>query len=322
MPPTLNEVHVDRALTNLAIDHNPQNFVVADSVFPNFNVADETGILWTLDRTRISGDHAQQVGNESIRAEDGSSRPWAGWVPTQSTYRVEEYARHKMLFDRVVRKSDSVLQLRRKDIEGLTEILRRERELRAVTLAANGANWGATSVFANWTLAATDIRGDIDTAKKAIRKATLGRATASQLKVLMSWELFLTVRNVNTELKEAVKYTQTTTGRDLTVALLAAYLDVGEVVISGAYFNDAGQLLTENLVQFWQDADILVIYQESPSQQYLGAGLTMTTMGAGGIRARTWRDNPRKGEVNEVEMGADERIMFKDSGYLGTGATS
>lgn len=321
MPPTLNQVHIDRALTSLAIAFREQKHAVGDAVFPFFKTDNETDIIWKLDKKIVAPAHASATptGDQSIRAEDGTSRPAAGWVPTQDNFRVEEYARHHVLFDRVVAKADAPLNLRANAVKMLTQILIQEREHRAVTLASTAANWATTSAAsAAWNVAGTNTILDVDTAKKAIRKATLGAAEPSQMKVLMSWERFLDVRQVNTDIKERLKYTTGLTGRVMTPAMLAAYWDVGEVVIAGAYFDTAGELLTENLAQFWPDNKVLVFWQEPPSIQYLGAGLTFTTKG-GGTQVRTWRDEARKGEVIEVEMYADEKILNTGAGYVLTG---
>ena len=71
----------------------------------------------------------------------------------------------------------------------------------------------------------------------------------------------------------------------------------------------------------WPESVVGLYYITPPSRVYKGVGQTFTTFGSG-TQTRTWRDNPRKGEVIEVESNGDEKIINTDAGYVITAAST
>ncbi|MCP3979696.1 MAG: hypothetical protein GY716_10275 [bacterium] len=322
MQPTLGTVHTDLALTRLVTDYSPQQYI-ADVLFPWMKVDDETGFIWQVPRNRMSGFHPDTTGNRSLRSEDGTAKSLTGFGVTQGTYATSEYALNQILFDRIRDKADKPLRLRQRLSQQTQEQLMMDREHRCVTLAMTGANFATNhtaAAAALWTAAATDMTVDVDAAKTKIKEATLGKAKPQDLILVLNWDLWLAVKN-NTDVKDRVKYSQTVKGSDITPELLAQYFDIGQVKIAGAYYNSAGEGLTESLTQFWTKSVVGIYYQEPVSESYQGMGLSFST-NPGGTRVRSWRDNPRKGEVMENEMVADEQIVNTGSGYVITAAAA
>jgi len=319
MRPTLNTVRVDRALTNFATNYRPQQYV-AGRILPFFNVNDQSGIIWQVNQERMAGKMgAAFTGNELLRAEDGSSTPLGGYRVAQGTYRTEEHSQHEILFDKVLKGADPVLSLRQQITQALTESQLRHRELRTVTLVTTAGNFpaGHKSNGADWSVVGTELRTDVDIAKTAIRKARLGGVAIEQLKLVISWDLWQLVRN-NTALKASIQYVLATTGGNLNPALLAQYLDIGEVIVAGAYYDAAERDLAASITQFFPITKALIFVAEPASTVYNGFGQAYS-LNSGGFLTRSWRDDPRKGEIIEVDLDADEKIVNSDAGYLLTG---
>jgi len=323
MLPTRSDVRIDRPLTNLAVNYRPQAFGWVDELAPFFRVANETDKIWKINRQRISGEISDTApdGLRSLRSEDGTAAALRGFGISTDNYRVEEYALNQILFDRIRDNADSALMLRNNLTEQLVEALRQDRAHRVRALVQTAGNYATPNTgaaAAAWDVAGTKTITDINTARVAIREATLGMATDDELTVTIGYTDWLQLIALNTDIQDRVKYVQTVNQSDITPAMVAAYWQVGKVVVAGSYFNTAGEGITESIAEIWGTDKAVISWNPPPSMVYKGFALSFTTRG-GGFETRTWRDDPRKGEIIEPSMYCDEKIVNNDAAYLLTG---
>ena len=128
MPLGVRDVHVNQALTNVAIGYHPQG-LIAEQIFPIVPVVHETDKFYIWDRT-------DPFRRESTLRADGAESNEVEFKVTTDTYSAEEYALKVGVTDREVSNADSVLQLKISKQKRLQDKLLVDMEARVAALVA------------------------------------------------------------------------------------------------------------------------------------------------------------------------------------------
>ena len=126
--PQRGNVHIDAALTNLAIRYRNLMFV-ADMVFPIVPVVKESDKYYVFSREEL-----REV--DTFRAVGAPSNE-IDWDVTNATYSAEEYALKKLVPDRIVNNADAPIRPRMTTQDKLLKLIYLGYEKRVKNYALN-----------------------------------------------------------------------------------------------------------------------------------------------------------------------------------------
>jgi hypothetical protein len=186
--PTLQTVHVDRALTNLSTAYfqDPQNYI-AGRVFPNVPVQFKTDKYFVYDKNDSMREKAQPRG-------PGEESAGGGFRVSTDSYSADVFAWHVDLSDQVLGNADGGLNLQRSAARQCTDAILRQMESDFANTVFKTGVWtidlDGTTNFVKWSSANSTPLEDIETQALAIQKSTgrrpntlvLGAAVYSKLK--------------------------------------------------------------------------------------------------------------------------------------------
>jgi methylmalonyl-CoA mutase cobalamin-binding subunit len=299
-------VHVNAALTNLAIGYNPMTagFIAeqAVSVIPVQKEAD-TYYIWNRgDAFRIPST-LRADGAESNQVEFGLST---------STYSALEYALSIKLTDRQKANADSVLRLQQSSQTRLQNLLLADMEKRVATLLTTQGNYASTnrvqkSGTTQWSSGSYSevIETVIDTGKEAVRAAI-----GLDPNIIIIPSAVAKVMKRNATIRELIKYTHA----DLLVdGDLPPMLWGMKVLIPKGINATSVEGATVTMADLW-GKHVVMTYKptdgsiDTPAHSYI--------FRKGNWQTKTWREEKKASDFIETSVIQDEVITSNISGYL------
>lgn len=303
--PSVKSVHVDAPLTNVAVQYK-NSALVGEKVLPVVTVVKESDKYYIFKKEELNLDLKR------IKRAAGAEALEIKWDVDTATYSADEYAVRYLLPDRVVNNADVAVQPRINTTKKLTNKILNSVEREVAQLVQNtnnvtsnaqpGVLWNASSGVV--------IEDNIDTAKNTIRKL-IGIEPTS---ICLPYDVAQVVKTDST-LRDLIRYTVNGMGgKELLMnGGLPPVLFNLEVIIAGAIYNTANEGATESLDDIWED-NVLIFYKENaPSIDSLSLGYQFRVAN---LETRSWREEKRKGEMVEVNMLQDEKIVAADCGYV------
>lgn len=294
----INQVRVDRYLTNMALAYGPTGHI-ADRVLPPVNVADETGIYWVYDKSKFGTPYAKRAPRSVYKEID--------WQATKDTYYTEEYGLEMKIDDRERTNSALPADLDTTSTEVLTDNLLNVREARVASLVTNAANYPVGHTV---TLAGVDQWND--PASTPVDDIELGRAQIRRVngtlpnRMMMGYEVW-------TRLKRNAQILTELGGERPTPANVAELFEVEEIVVGSVLYNSANEGQAEILGDRW-GRDVLLYYQAPrPNLNVPGFGYQLVVQPLRVFRYREPRINCDVIRVTEIR---GEKIVAITLGYL------
>ena len=302
----INNIHEDKALTNMSINYDPlKGGLVGEAVSRVVNVTNESDKYWAWDKSstfRIPTDY---------RA-DGAPANELDFDASSSTYSCEEYAYQIAVTDRQKANADSVLQLRKNKMMRADALLRLAREKAIATALTTSGNYDATNYT---TLSSTtqwnnssfsgSIEANLDTGKEAIR-ADIG--VYPNIIVIPAAVAMVIKRNA--EIRELIKYTQSglLVNDDLPPTMFGMKVFIpGAINVTtqeGAAAHTYADIWGKHVVMLYQGASAL----DEPN--------AFTLFRSCNWKVDTWREEERSREVLRVSVVQDEVFTVPDAAYL------
>ena len=314
--PKVNEVHIDAALSNVALGYHPAG-MIGEQIFPIVTVKKESDKYYEWNK----GD-AFRVPDNTIRA-DGTKSKRIGFSISSSTYSAEEYALNVQVTDRQVANADSVISLRSAKTRRLKDILLLDQEIRIASLLTTQANWASTnrvqrSGTQQWNNASFaggatyGIEETIDTGKEAVRTGTGGL----EPNVIIIPSAVAKVMKRNSTIRDLIKYTHADllVDGDLPPKLWNMKVLIPKVSKNTNKEGNATQTLTD----VWGKHIVLLYVTANASIDEVTAGYIFRCANAAHspFGVRTWREDAEKAEVLETEICQDEKLVCNVAGYL------
>src|SRR3990167_4527113 len=243
-----NRVHVDRHLSNVALNYQPEGFIAAE-IAPIVPVAKRTD-------TYINYSQADMFRREDAKRMDGAEAKIINFGAVSDSYRCLNYALKSSITLEDEAQRDP--EYRMLTEEGRTRFLTTKHlidwETRVASLCQANANvasnFATTSAWTDYTNATP--LSDIWTAQDRFRSINGYRANRI-LFGLDAWVNFIR----NTQVRNSVMNPNVTAGGDLPMpAAVGRYLEM-RVIVGGAYRNFAGQGVANSLGGVWGDNAIL-----------------------------------------------------------------
>jgi hypothetical protein len=318
MNPTPSDVHVNVPLTNISISYLNTFDGVADIVFPNVPVTNQSNTYWKYNRDDWNRIEAQEraPGTESV----GS-----GWRMATDQYYARVYAFHKDLDDQTRGNADNQFNLDASASTFVTRNLQMKKEKLWVDTYFRTGVWGTEytgvasgtpsgSQFLRWDNASSTPIQDILNWALAMEQATGGWRPNV---LVIGPQVFNSLMN-HPDFIDRIKYTQRGV---LTPELIAALLNVDRVLVPRAIYNTANEGAAETNVFMYGKAMMLAYSNPDPSPLTPSAGYTFSWtgyLGAGamGNRVSSFRMPAIKSDRIEGEMAFDQKLVASDLGIF------
>lgn len=331
--PTVTDVHVSQALTNISTAYFQDNSVyVADKVFPMVPVQHQTDVYYVWTKGDFFRDEAQQ------RA-DASESAGTGVTLSTATYSAKVWALHQDIGTQIRGNADAAIDLDVVSTRHLMQKLMIRRDRIFMSTFMISTPWGA-NVATGATAASGAVPGTTNTVywdddansdpftDIAFAQTTILQSTGYMPnRLLLSWNAFQALRK-NPLIIDRIKYTTPTFAGTITENLLAQAFDIEQVIVSKAVYNTAAEGVAASM-SFVSGKNALLVYAApSPGLMQPTAGYTFgwagfTGLNNLGIRAAQiplpWLGI---GTIrNEVDMAFDMQVVGADLGFFFSGIT-
>ena len=220
--PAPQDVHIDQALTNLAIAYiQRQDIYIASKVFPIVPVDKQSDKYWIFNKNDWYRDEAQ-------KRADSTESAGSGFTLSQDSYFADVWAFHKDLGAQTAHNADAGLKLETASVEFVTQRLLLRQEIQWVNDFFTTGVWGTdttvTNLWSNYT--SSDPQADIEAAKELIL-ATTGQLANTMVLGYTTYR-YLKAHPI---IREQFKYTSSA---NITLALLAQVFEVENIYVAKA----------------------------------------------------------------------------------------
>lgn len=325
--PTIDQVHIDAALSTFAVQRFYYGSYVADIIAPPIKVPNVSGKYFIIDpRPGTSQEYEREI-------MPGDVAPEFNFIIGNGTYScVTEGLRH-LLPDITAKNTDAVLAEKVKGIDQIINNLaiKREKKIHALITEADtypggagGDHWFAAA--AAWDIPGTDPKVDID---QAVRQIAL--ASGMQANALVASPKAYDILTRNDEIKDLIRYNPARANEYFLTGSLGEVLFRLRLINSSGVYNQAAPLETINMGFIWESAsdagdDWVWIGYIDPRPSIWTAGFMnqfvfeMNNLAPGLMgRVRVYRDEPREGTFYEFRTEVEPKVTNYLAGAVITG---
>jgi len=314
MGATANDLHIDKALSEVALGYRPEGFI-ADMIMPIVPVQKQSDlyVIWSrADRLRRH-ETKRAPATEAKRIEE---------TPSSATYFAKNYALKSRIPIEDFKNADPIFldNLNTGKTELVLDGLLLDWEVRVAGQVTSGTNVGSfVAVGSAWTGAGADPIGDINIGIDNVHFSTGVRPNQITFG-LQAWKTFRrhsTVRDIIFGANNGGGYPNT--------AQVEALLEVDKIHIGGAFQNTANEGLAENLSVIWDDHVLIYYAPRSPSKERPSFAYSFRWRQPGLPDMQVERhpyDTKVKAQELEVGYYQDEVLTGIDYGFLLTNVTS
>ncbi|MEP6756649.1 MAG: hypothetical protein ABJA67_14180 [Chthonomonadales bacterium] len=329
--PTLSQVHIDQALTNISVMYRNESYV-ADQVLPIVPAAKRSDkyFLYRKEDFLTPSGAAGSGAILSLRRPGAEAAEIDYAVSTASFY-AEEYAYRGIVTDAESAVADNPLQADIDQTVQLTERLMLDNEVQVAAIAAKRANFpssnkavlttgGTGTSWAQYASANSNPFVDMKNGKLAVIKGIAREANT----MLLSVDAARTLADHPT-VKDLVKYVHQDA---LTMSGLPKTLRGLSIIEGACQKNTAAEGASYSGSNIWQADDgtaMALIYYRNPNPTIRSVSFGYTfeapddATGARGYAVRRWREEKRKGTMIEVSFMRDWKQIAVDANGLSLG---
>jgi hypothetical protein len=316
--PTISDVHVDRALTDLSVRFTQkQSLFVSDSIFPKVRVQNRSDKYFVYDRSHWYRTEAQ------LRAP-GTESAGTGYEISTADFMCDVFAIHKDLDDQTRANADSPITLERDATEFVTQHLLQKKEQDWVSTYFTTGVWATDVVggtnFTQWSdYANSDPISDLRNGVIAMARQTAYKPNT----LILGAEVWDKLQD-HPDFLERIKYTQKgIVGEDL----LAQMLGLDKVLVAWSVKNTSPEGVAASYSFNFGKGALLAHVASSPGLNTPSAGYTFTWSGlfgggSNGIRIKRFRMEQIASDRIEGEMAYDLKVVAADLGYFYSAAVA
>ena len=316
--PTLSDIHVDRALTDLSVRFTQSaDMFIASKVFPQVRVPYRSDVYYTYDRSYWYKTDAQLRG-------PGTESAGSGYEVSTDSFSCDVYAIHRDLSDQVRANADTQISLEKDATEFCTQHLLQRREQAWVETYFTTGIWGTDVTggtdFATWNdYASSDPIADLENGVLAMARETAYKPNT----LVMGAEVWRQLKH-HPDFLERIKYTQKGV---VTEDLLAGLIGVDKVHIAWSVKNTAPEGVAAAYAFNLGKNALLMHVAGSPGLNTPSAGYTFTWSGLfgggkNGIRIKRFRMEHIESDRVEGEEAIDQKLVAAELGYFLSGAVA
>lgn len=307
--PTTENVHVNRPLTNIAVNWiQGQDRFVADEIFPYVGVDKKSDDYFKFNKNDLTRIEAKKL---AAGAESAGS----GYRVDTGTYTAEVYAFHKDIADQVRANSDNPLDPDRNATQHVMQnlMMKREKIFGDNFMDSTGHGWTNSDGSKNWS---SDSGSPILDIRNAI--STVGEYWADANVAVMGKNLYDELMNHSSFL-DRIKYTQEGV---VTEELMARVLDLDAIYVSKATHSTSEEGASASMSRCIPSESLLLVHvPDTPQIDVPSAGYTFgweNLSGAEGLNVavQSMRADLRHSDRIEGQMAFDMKQVAPDLGYL------
>lgn len=306
--PSVNEVHIDAALTNLSVGYRNSAFI-ADELAPVVPVRKQSDKYFVYDEAR-----------EVFRQSDDRRAPGAeanevNFALSSDNYYCEDHALTSVIPDEERENADPVIQpnIDRTEFLRAKIDLNKEIELADMLTDATVLTQSATLAGASqWSDPTSDPIAAIE-AQKATIMASVQTLPNT---LVLPYQVYAKVR-VHPKIIERIAYGSVGAVNE---ALLAQIFDVERVLVPRAFKNTASPGQAPAMSYVWGKHALLAYVPRRAALKQVALTYTFAWTGApgsvGGHRVELWREERRKADVLRVQRYYDQKVIAAGAAYL------
>jgi len=309
--PTRGDVHVVRALTNIAVAYYQKaTDFIATRAFPSVPVDNQSNSYFVYDSVDFRRNNAK------ARAPATESAG-GGFDISTATYTAEEYSIHKDIADAIRANADAAIDLERASSEFVMQQLLIQKDVNWVADYFTTGIWGTDVVggtdFTQWDDGTSDPEKDVDTGKVAIKQAT--GLMPNTLIVDYNTHLALKRHPIITD-----RYKHTSPDA-ITKELLARYFEVDRYLVAEASYTTSEEGASTEVNAFIAGKNALLCYvAPSPGLMVPSAGYTFAwrqlSGSNGGVRIKRFRMEKLSADRVEGGFAYDHKVVLSAAGYF------
>jgi hypothetical protein len=336
--PSLGQIHIDQALTNVSVMYRNMAYVAGD-VFPTVPVPKRSDKYFVYDKASfLSGTGLDAQGRPRSLRAPGAEAAEVDYTLSTQAYFAEEYAKRGIVTDAEVAYSDAPLQPETDQTLQLTEQLLIDNEMVVANIAGNTSNYPTANKKQLVSGAGTNPGDSSWNSYAQTNSNPFANIKAAKVQVISqiakepnAMFVGLDVARVlidHPTIKDIVKYTDPET---LTPAGLPKVLRGLTIMEGGAQKNTAAEGQPFSGGYIWEAVNgsgttyngMALIYHKAPAPglRMVSFGYTFEgpddTTGVRGLSVRRWREDKRKGQLVEVSFLRDWRFIAVDGSTNG-----
>lgn len=295
--PKVNQIHVDKALSQISIKYQNKSFVAME-VFPELMVKNESDKYYVYDRDfRLP---------ETARANKGKAREHTFQLST-SSYVLEEHALKDYVSDRDANNYD-LASLRADTTEELTDkiLLRLEKSVADLFTSTSWSQNVSLTAAQQWSLDTTTSNPIplMDTAATTV----IDNSGYTPNIAVIPHKAMIAAKN-HSSVIDRIKYTNV----NITPQMLAGLFDIQKLVVPKAVIDSSAEGVAASIGDVWGDNVFVGYRAERPSPLKPSAGYVFRSSTP---LVKRWRDEERASEAIEVGMLYQAKVVASLSGYL------
>lgn len=310
--PTIQQVHIDAALSDLSVAWRQDKPSVAERLFPRVVVNKQSDKYFVWNK----GDWWRR--NVAKRAP-GTAFPRSGIGLSNDSYLSEQYALEYPIPDEVFANADPAVDPAMTAVEYLFDQHMLEQDYQfASQWMTTGVGWGVGALGnGKWSATSSTPIKDIQTAARTVRRG-LGASNNHRL-VAVCGTIVETALLTNAEIINKLVYVQTGTIDNLRNAV-AAILGIDELIVSDREYNTAAEGKTASYSPVIDDDFLLVARPNSPGLNTPAAGYSFcwNEGGRGDMYIESYRDETKKSDIYRSVCHFDLKQVSGSLGVLFT----
>jgi hypothetical protein len=337
--PTLQQVHIDKFLTNVSLAFKNEEYI-ADKVLPVLPVNKRTDKYAIYDpSTFLTGSGYDSKGNPGSIRQPGAEASEVNWTASNSVYVCESYALRSLVSDEEQQIADAPYMPLVDTTSMLAEKLMIDNELAVASQVLNPNKWaptntvacsGGTTSWAAYSSSTSNPFAQIEAGKNLVLRNLMRKAN----RLVLSYES-ATILADHPLTREMIKYTHSDA---MGISGIPAIFREMEVVVGTAQgaTNAPGTPLTTSSIWLTPNgqAAALVTYvnPETAGLRTISLGYTFDAPdaqnGAHGISTKRWYDWKRSGNMIQCQMTRTWQVIVQNTlgqylgGYLITNTTA
>lgn len=289
--PTINQVHVQSALTDLSIAYRQDAPAISDIIFPRVSVSKQANKFFVWDK----GDMWR---NEAKKRAPTADFARIGLGLTTDNYSCEQFALEYLIADEIRANQDAGVDIEMTATLTLMDQLNLQKDLSfAADFFTSGSGWTSGTVSTAWdnVSSGTPVT-NIVTGVASIKQA-LGASNQHQL-IGLGGRKILSALLTSDQVRDRTKYVVAQTQAALESSL-AGILGLDRLVISDRMYNTKREKITASYSPVFDNDFLVVAVPRSPALMTPSAGYTFAwdENGRGDMYVEMYRDDMRKSDV-------------------------
>ncbi len=311
--PTIQQVHIQQALTDLSIAYRQDAPAVSDRLFPRVSVDKQANKYFVWNK----GDMWR---NEAKKRAPAGDFARVGIRVTNDNYSCEQFALEYLIADEIAGNADAGIEIESTATTWLVDQLNLQKDLSFATdFFTTGSGWASGTVGTAWdTVASGTPVTAIAGAARDIRRA-LGASTQHKI-VGLGGAKHLTAFLTSDQVRDRTKYVMAQTMSALENSL-AGVLGLDELIIAPREYNTAREPRTASYSPVFDRNFLVVAVPRSPGLYTPSAGYTFAWNegGRGDMYVEQYRDEAKKATVirsicyyDQKQTGTDLGVLFSN----------